>query len=67
MNLEKLWLILKEMNVLKLLIVLSCNMYSGQEGTVMPEYGETEQSPNGKVIRQRFILSPSLFNLYGLD
>lgn len=46
------------------LIVLICNLYSGQEATVRPEQEEIEWFPLAKAVMQTCILSPCLFSLY---
>ena len=46
---------------------LSCllrNLYAGQEATVRTRHGTTDWFQIGKGVRQGFILSPCLFNLY---
>ena len=40
------------------------NLYSGQEATVRTGHGPTDWFQIGKEVRQGFILSPCLFNLY---
>ena len=40
------------------------NLYSGQEATVRTGHGTTDWFQIGKGVRQDFILSPCLFNLY---
>ena len=40
------------------------NMYAGQEATVRTGYGTTDWFQIGKRVRQGYILSPCLFNLY---
>ena len=40
------------------------NLYSGQEATVRTEHGTTDWFQIGKGVRQGYILSPCLFNLY---
>ena len=40
------------------------NLYAGQEATVRTERGTTDSFQIGKGVRQGYILSPSLFNLY---
>ena len=47
------------------LIHLLRNLYLGQEATVRAGYGTTNWFKIGKGVRQRRILSPCLFNLYG--
>ena len=40
------------------------NLFAAQEATVRTEHGTTEWFQIGKGVRQGFILSPCLFNLY---
>ena len=40
------------------------NLYSGQEATVRTGHGTTDWFQIGKGVRQGYILSPCLFNLY---
>ena len=40
------------------------NLYAGQEATVRTGHGTTDWFQIGKVVRQGYILSPCLFNLY---
>ena len=40
------------------------NLYAGQEATVRTGHGTTDQFQIGKGVRQVYILSPCLFNLY---
>ena len=40
------------------------NLYAGQEATVKTEHGTTDWFKTGKGVRQGYILSPCLFNLY---
>ena len=61
---NKLWKILKEMEIPGHLIYLVRNVYAGQEATVRPGHGTTEWFQIGKVVWQGCILSPCLFNLY---
>ena len=46
------------------LICLLRNLYAGQEATVRPGHGTTDWFQIGKGVRQGYILSPCLFNLY---
>ena len=46
------------------LICLLRNLYGGQEAKVRTEQGETDWFQIGKGVRQGYILSPCLFNLY---
>ena len=40
------------------------NLYAGQEATVRTGHGPTDWFQTGKGVRQGYILSPCLFNLY---
>ena len=40
------------------------NLYAGQEATVKTRHGTTDWFQTGKGVRQGYILSPCLFNLY---
>ena len=40
------------------------NLYAGQEATVRTGHGTTDGFQTGKGVRQGYILSPCLFNLY---
>ena len=64
MNLSKLWKILKEMGIPDYLTCLLRNLYGGQEATVRTGHGTTEWFQIGKGVRQGYILSPCLFNIY---
>ena len=61
---NKLWKILQEMGTPDHLICLLRNLYAGQEATVRTGNGTTDWFQTGKGVRQGFILSPYLFNLY---
>ena len=52
------------MGVPEHLIVVLRNLYTNQESTVRTEYCETINIPIGKGVRQGYILSPLLFNVY---
>ena len=60
---NKLWKILKEMGLDHLTCLLR-NLYSGQEATIRTGHGTTDWFQTGKGVRQGYILSPCLFNLY---
>ena len=61
---NNLWKILKEMGIPDHLICLLRNLYAGQEATVRTRHGTTDWFQIGKGVRQGYILSPCLFNLY---
>ena len=61
---NKLWKILKEMEIPDHLTCLLRNLYAGQEGTVRTGHGLTDWFQIGKGVRRGCILSPYLFNLY---
>ena len=56
--------ILKEMRLSDHLTCLLRNLYAGQEATVRTGHGTTDSFQIGKGVRQGYILSPCLFNLY---
>ena len=60
---NKLWKTLKEMGIPDHLTCLLRNLYAGQEATVRTGHG-TDWFQLGKGVRQGYILSPCLFNLY---
>ena len=61
---NKLWKILKEMEIPDHLTCLLRNLYAGQEATVRTGHGTTDWFHMTKGVRQGCILSPCLFNLY---
>ena len=61
---NKLWKILKEMGIPDHLTCLLRNLYAGQEATVRTGHGTTDWLQIEKGVRQGYILSPCLFNLY---
>ena len=61
---NKLWKILKEMEIPDHLTCLLRNLYAGQEATIRTGHGTTDWFQTGKGVRQGYILSPCLFNLY---
>ena len=61
---NKLWKILKEMEITDHLTCLLRNLYAGQEATVKTGHGTTDWFQIGKGVRQGCILSSSLFNFY---
>ena len=60
---NKLWEILKEMEIPDHLTCLLRNLYAGQEATVRTGHGTTDWFQTGKGVHQGCILSPCLFNL----
>ena len=61
---DKLWKILKEMEIPDHLTRLLRNLYAGQEATVRTGHGTTDWFQIGKGVCQGCILSPCLFDLY---
>ena len=61
---HKLWKILKEMGIPDHLTYLMRNLYAGQEATGRTGHGTTDWFQIGKGVRQSYMLSPCLFNLY---
>ena len=61
---NKLWQILKEMEIADYHICLQRNLYASQEATVRTGHGTTDWFHIGKGVCQGYILSPCLFNLY---
>ena len=64
MDHNKLWKILKGMEIPDHLTCLLRNLYAGQEETVRTGHGTTDWFQIGKGVCQGCILSPCLFNLY---
>ena len=60
---NKLWKILKEMEIPDHLTCLLRNLYAGQEATVRLGHGTTDWFQIGEGVRQDCILSPCFFNL----
>ena len=58
------WKILKEMGIPDHLTCLLRNLCAGQEATVRTGHGTMNWFQIGKGVRQGYILSPCLFNLY---
>ena len=63
MDHNKLWKILKEMEIPDHLTCLLRNLYAGQEATVRTVHGTTDWFQMRKGVRQGSILSSCLFNL----
>ena len=61
---NKMWKILIEMGIPDHLTCLLRNLYAGQESTVRIRHGKTDWFQVMKRVRQGYILSPCLFNLY---
>ena len=61
---NKLWKILKEMEILDHLTCHLRNLYAGQEATVTTRHETTDWFKIEKGVCQGCILSPGLFNLY---
>ena len=64
MDHNKLWKILKEVEIPDHLTCLLRNLYAGQEATVITGHETTDWFQIGKGVRQGCILSACLFNLY---
>ena len=64
MDRNKLWKILKEMEIVDRLTCLLRNLCAGQEATVRTGHGTTDWFQIGKGVCEGCILSPCLFNLY---
>ena len=64
MDHNKLWKILKKMGIPDHLTCLLRNLYAGHEATVRTGCRTTDCFQIGKGLRQGWILSPCLFNLY---
>ena len=58
------WKILKETGIPDFLTCLLRNLYGGQEATVRTGHGTTDWFQIRKGVRQGYVLSPYLFNLY---
>ena len=61
---NKLWKILQEMGLPDHFTCLLRNLYAGSEATVRTGHGTTDWFQIGKGVRQGYILSSCLFNLY---
>ena len=61
---NKLWRILKEIEIPDHLTCLLRNLYAGQEATVRTRHGTTGWFQIGKGVLEGCILSPCLFNFY---
>ena len=61
---NKWWKILQEMGIPDHLTCLLRNLYAGQEATVRTGHEITDWFQIGKGVRQGYLLSPCLFNLY---
>ena len=61
---NKLWKILKEIEIPDHLTCLLRNLYAGQEATVRAGHGTTDWFQIGKGVRQGYILSSCFFNFY---
>ena len=64
MDHNKLWKILKEVEIPDHLTCLLRKLYAGQEAAVRTGHGTTDWFQIGKGVQQGCILSPCLFNFY---
>ena len=64
MDYNNLWKILQEVGIPDHLTCLLRNLYAGQVATVRTGHGKMDWFQTGKGVRQGYILSPCLFNLY---
>ena len=64
MDRNKLWEILKEMEIPDNLTCLLTNLYVGQEATLRTGHGTADWFQRGKGVHQGCILLPCLFNSY---
>ena len=64
MDHNKLWKILRQMEIPDHLICLLRNLYAGQEAAVRTGHGTTDRFQIGKGVHQGCILSLCLFNFY---
>ena len=64
MDHNKLWKILKEVEIPDHITCLLRNLYAGQEATVRTGHGTTDWFQIGKGVHQGFVLLPCLFNFY---
>ena len=64
MDHNELWKTLKEMGIPDHLNCLLRNLHAGKEATVRTRHGTTDWFKIEKQVRQGYILSPCLFNLY---
>ena len=64
MDHDKLWTILKEMEIPDHLTCFLRNLYAGQEAIVRTRHGTTDWFQIAKGVHQGCILSPCLFNFY---
>ena len=64
MDHNKLWKILKEMEIPDHLTHFLRNLYAGQEAKVRTRHGTTDWLKIGKGVQQGYILSLCLFNFY---
>ena len=67
MDHNKLWKILKEMEIPDRLTCLLRHLYADQEATVRTGHGTTDWFQIGKGVHHGCILSPCLFNLYNAE
>ena len=64
MDYNKLWNILKEMEISDHLTCLLINLHAGQEATLRTGHGTTDWFHIGKGVRQGCVLALCLFNLH---